>query len=186
MVDFPGYKGPPWFPSKPTWIPIPLNDGRCSKNCCSRSGFPLIPGYAIPIAKSQGLTIGVGNPVTHCRVKLQSTTKMESLNLGLTYVALSRVQTETDMALVEPIPQDRLLYINNHPHMKGRIEEDQRLLKLSEETVSQYLPYADDIEAYLNLLREMDDLCEDGITDSVCDNISDNCKCVICHCENLS
>ena len=49
----------------------------------------MIPGYATAMTKSQDITIGSAKPITKCRLKLQAETKMESLNLGMTYVALS-------------------------------------------------------------------------------------------------
>ena len=163
-----------------TWVPIPLNIGRCEKNCCSRQGYPFFPGYAVPIHKSQGLTIGQGNTATHCRIKLQSSTKMESLSLGLTYVALSRVHKESDWALVEPIPYDRISYINSHPHMKGRLDEEKRLQEMSDRTVNQFKSYAD-VQPYINLLREMDECCDDDILDSLCLSGNASCTCIACH-----
>ena len=109
VVEFPNYKGPSWFPEHPKWIPIPVNEGRCDSMCCSRTGVPLMPGYAIPIAKSQGMSIGANKPATHARVKLQGKNTMEKLNLGLTYTALSRCERENNWCLVEKIPEDRLL-----------------------------------------------------------------------------
>ena len=89
VVDFPAYKGPAWMSDAPTLVPIPVDEGRCESNCCVRKGIPLIPGYAIPIAKSQGMTVGANHPATELRVKLRAKTKMEELNLGTTYTALS-------------------------------------------------------------------------------------------------
>ena len=87
VVDFPGYKGPAWVPNNPNWIPIPVNEGRCDSQCCTRTGLPLMPGYAITIAKSQGMSIGANKPATHMRVKLQESIDMEKCNLGTTYTA---------------------------------------------------------------------------------------------------
>ena len=182
VIDFPGYTGPHWLENHPTWVPIPLNSGRCENNCCSRQGFPLTPGYAIPIAKSQGMTIGHGKPMTHCRVKLQSNTQMESLNLRTAYVSLSRSDADESWALVEPIPFDRLSYIGAHPHMKGRIEEEKRLRSLSEVTVAKYLHYAVNPQSFIDLLEELDELCDDDLLDSVCVN-SNGCHCTFCQCK---
>ena len=81
VVEFPNYKGPSWIPEHPKWIPIPVNEGRCDSMCCSRTGVPPMPGYAIPIAKSQGMSIGADKPTTHARVKLQEKTPRRNLIL---------------------------------------------------------------------------------------------------------
>ena len=95
-----------------------------------------MPGYAIPIAKSQRMCIGANKPATHARVKLQEKNTVEKLNLGLTYTALSRCERENNWCLVEKIPEDRLLYINSHPHMmKASKEEETRLQALSLDTI---------------------------------------------------
>ena len=60
VIDFTKYKGPVWDEHHPTWVPITANVVTCEdvKKCCKRTSFPLITGYAITIAKSQGMTIG--------------------------------------------------------------------------------------------------------------------------------
>ena len=63
---------------------------------------------------------------------------MEKLNLGITYTALSRASKLENVALVEKVPFDRLNYINNHPWMTQRREEEKRLNILSEETLKTY------------------------------------------------
>ena len=40
VVDFNGYTGPSWIDEKPTWVPIPVDEGRCETNCCVRRGIP--------------------------------------------------------------------------------------------------------------------------------------------------
>ena len=185
VVEFPGYKGPAWITEHPKWVPIVPNDGRCEENCCVRTGLPLMPGYAITIAKSQGMTIGQGKPATHAKIKLQSKKVMEQLSLGITYTALSRVEKEDNWALMEHIPADRLLYINEHPHMVGRRVEEERLSKLSDITLSKYERYATDVDAYIRLLQELDEICNDFITDSVCSNsATENCLCILCKNKN--
>ncbi|XP_066934414.1 uncharacterized protein [Clytia hemisphaerica] len=95
IVHFEGYNGPVWNEEHPKWVPIVPMKSRCDAHqSCSRTGFPLLAAYSIPIAKSQGMTIGEGKPATHMRVKLQQKTFMESLSLGTTYTALSRVESD--------------------------------------------------------------------------------------------
>ena len=149
VCDFPSYHGPFWLIDHPTWIPTVPVTSRCDSNCCSRSGLPLMPGYSIPIAKSQGMTVGENKPATHLRIKLQAEKFMEALSLGTSYTAFSRVEKESRWCLVEKIPQDRITYINNHPHMSGRKEEEQRLQTISEQTIKKYSHHID-VENYIN------------------------------------
>jgi hypothetical protein len=180
VVEFPGYKGPAWINAHPKWVPIVPNEGRCDYDCCSRNGLPLMPGYAITIAKSQGMTIGDGKPATHARIKLQQSKIMEQLSLGTTYTALSRVAKESNWLLIEKIPYDRLEYINDHPHMIARRIEESRLKKMSAKTVNDYKQYAH-VEAYINLLQELDAACNDSKFDSICPFVGiGTCRCIIC------
>ena len=139
-----------------------------------------MPAYAIPIAKSQGMTIGAGKPATHCRIKLQQKNVMEKLSLGTTYTAMSRVERESNWTLVEKVPEERILYINEQPQMKSRMEEEQRLQQLSDDTVKKWERYADGVEPYIALLQELDTLCNDTLTDSQC-NRPVGCKCILCN-----
>ena len=161
MVEFPGYSGPPWIQHYPKWIPITVDKGRCDRNCCSRKGIPLMPGYAITIAKSPGMTVGNNQPLTHTRVKLQKKNVMEKLNLGTTYTALS------SWVLVEKVPEERIMYIDTHPHMKARREEEMGINALSEETLKKYGMYQN-AQKYITLLQELDAYCQDNIRDSQC------------------
>ena len=179
VVDFDGYKGPVWIADHPTWVPIPVNQGRCESNCCVRRGIPLMPAYAISIAKSQGMTIGRGKQATHYRIKLQQKKVMEQLSLGTTYTAMSRVERESNWALVEKVPEERILYINDHPHMKARMQEEKRLQSLSDQTVGKWRTYADGYESYVSLLQELDEICNDSVTDSQCPGAI-GCLCILC------
>ena len=53
--------------------------------------------------------------------------------------------------------------------MQSRKQEENRLKILS--NVSQYSIYADNIDSYISLLRELDEICNDGTQDSVFQNI---------------
>ena len=177
VVEFAGYKGPAWIKEHPKWIPITVDEGRCDTDCCSRKGLPLIPGYAITIAKSQGMSIGDHKTATHMRIKLQQSIDMEKNNLGTAYTAFSRCERERNWCLVEPIAQDRLMYINTHPRMKARQDEEQRLINQSRKTIAKYNITTD---TYMELLQKLDTFCNDGIEDAVCNTSTSNCTCIYC------
>ena len=153
-----------------------MNETRCDSNCCTRTGIPLIPSYALPIAKVQGRTIGKGKAATHLRVKLQSKITMEQLSLGLSYTAFSRCQEEQDWCLVDPIPWERLSYINQHPQQVKRKRELEMIENLSNLTISRYNITP---QTFLQLLHELDEFVNDGIHDAICSDIKP-CNCIAC------
>ena len=136
VVDFPQYTGPPWDKHHPTWVPIPVMEAFDKTKSNGRKGMPLRLGYATVIHKSQGMSIGDGKPIERMRLCLANAITMEASNLGLLYVALSRVEEDSYMVLVEPVDQRRVLYVNSHPSMPSRQAEEARLCTLSAETVA--------------------------------------------------
>ena len=162
VVDFKNYDGPPWIQAHPTWIPVTKMTVRDEDNCCWRTGFPLIPGYGISIHKSQGMSIGDNELITHAVIKLSHNITMEAKSLGLAYTALSRVCAEKNFALAEPISYERLSYVNTHPQMKNRRNEERRLIGLAQKT---YEKYSCSEEEYIDLIEQIDDHCDDGIRD---------------------
>ena len=65
--------------------------------------------------------------------------------------------------------------------MKGRVEEEKRLTALAEKTLVEFDIYANNVFQYLELLREFDSICDDGIFTSICSLNDENCECVICN-----
>ena len=177
VVEFESYTGPPWLHNHPKLVPIPVNEAHCDYDCCcTRVGIPLMPSYALPIAKVQGRTIGKGKAATHLRVKLQSKITMEQLCLGLSYTAFSRCQEEQDWCLVDAIPWERLSYINQHPQQQKRKRELERIESLSENTMKRYNITP---RKFLDLLQELDEFVNDGINDAICSEPKP-CKCIAC------
>ena len=56
---------------------------------------------------------------------------------GCTFVAISRVRSVNDIVF-EPMTFDRLIAIGRNKNMQKRIEEEQRLMFLSEQTLQKY------------------------------------------------
>ena len=179
IVYFPKYTGPPWDINNPKFVPITAIRSKCESECCSRTGLPLMPGYSLPIAKAQGITVGKGQPAEYMRVKIQEDKYMEQQSLGITYTALSRAESDDRWCLINRIPQDRLMYINNHPQIENRRNEEKRLDRLSEDTIKRY-EHLSDKTKYLELLQEFDMECNDGMITSVCTSENQNCSCVFC------
>ena len=162
VVDFQKYKGPPMYKDHPTWVLIIVSDTFCETKCCTRQEYPLKTGYAITIAKSQGVTIGKNELVTNAIVKLSPKIYMEKFCYGHTYTAISRVSEDEDWCLSEAIPYERLEYLNRHPKRKVREYEENRLRSMSEKFIKENNCTALD---YLALLSEIDAFCNDGISD---------------------
>ena len=179
IVSFENYKGPAWLPEKPKWVPVVPCEGHCESRCCTRTGLPLMAGYSIPIAKSQGMTVGKNKPSENMRVCLQPAKIMETLNLGISYTAFSRCEKEENWCLVEKLPLDRLTYINEHPHMQERHNEEKRLNELSDTTIEHYSKFLDSAQ-YIQLLRQFDQVCNDGISTSICSESQEACPCLSC------
>ena len=68
---------------------------------------------------------------------------------------------------MEKIPQERLFYVNDHPRMKSRRQEENRLKQLSEKTLAIYGKYKN-TDNFIELLREFDDCCHDNVQDATC------------------
>ena len=104
---------------------------------------------------------------------------MEKLSLSTTYTALSRVESNQTWTLVGKIPQERLFYINDHPRMKSRKQEENRLKELSEKTLAIYGKYKN-TDNFIELLREFDDCCHDNVQDATCNSNDPDCPCMFC------
>ena len=103
-------------------------------------------------SQSQGMTVGNNQPATHMRVKLQKK-NVEKLNLGTIYTALSRVDKKSNWVLVGKVPEERKMYINTHPHMKARREEEMRINALSGDTLKKYGMFQN-AQKYIALLQD--------------------------------
>ena len=100
VVEFPNSKIPEsekLIKGKPsTYIPVPVEVGRCEKGCCLVRGTPLRVCIAITIHKSQGMTIGRGEIFEKVVVYLPENNRSSP---KLELVAFSRVKTLADIAV---------------------------------------------------------------------------------------
>ena len=119
IVDFENYKGEPWDPAHPTWVPIRTHTFTSpnKKRVLERTQIPLCLRYAITVHKAQGQTydqviVNVGDA---------------ERQLGLTYVALSRVKTLQGL-MIEAGPKGftwaRLEKINKHKDHAVRLHAE--------------------------------------------------------------
>ena len=63
--------------------------------------------------------------------------------------------------------------------MKERHTEEIRLNQLSEQTDSKFSKFLN-IQSYVNLLQQFDNICNDGIRTSECPKPSFSCGCILC------
>ena len=60
--------------------------------------------------------------------------------------------------------------------MEKRLLEEQRLIKLGNTTADRY---SCTLHEYIKLLQEIDELADDGVADSICNDKIDSCSCCI-------
>ena len=111
------------------------------------------------------------------RLKLQERSSFESLCPGL-----SRVDKNSSWSLVDKIDVYRLEGINTHSAIVSRRAEDERLKNLHNETLKE-----NDItkQEFIQLLAEIDIICDDGIDDAIYHSRSDYCTCIACSAAGL-
>ena len=129
LVHFPSYTGLAFLGACPKCIPVPpkvfewMADGKH----LSRQQVPLRLRYAMTIHKSQGQTL------TKAVVDLGSGERVA----GCTFVATSRVRSIHDIVF-QPMTFDRLKAIGRSKGMQKRLEAEERLKVLAEETVEKH------------------------------------------------
>ena len=143
-VEMDDYSGPTFFKdndNRRQWVPIypkTANDSVYVKGefkNISRTMLPIRLAWAWTIWKAQGQTYK-GKII----IKLGSTERTH----GLTYVAFSRSQRLSDIAITGGVYIDRLTKaISKKPSLQARLREDDRLRGLAESTKTQF----HDIEA---------------------------------------
>jgi ATP-dependent exoDNAse (exonuclease V) alpha subunit len=123
LVHFEQYSGPAWDPARPKVIPICPHhfNWREGRNSLSRTQIPLSLSYGITIHKAQG--------ATYSKAMVEIGDK--EIDLGLTYVALSRVKSLDGLLLRGLLPWDRLERINRHAGHHARREAEQYLKRFS-------------------------------------------------------
>lgn len=120
LVKFEKYSGPTLYGDSIPIMPI-ISSFKRQETSCTRKQFPVMLGYAVSIHRSQGITID------KAIVDIGS----NEFQVGLTYVALSRVKTLDGLLIKPSFNLDRLLTINNSNSMRARRDELQRLWNIA-------------------------------------------------------
>ena len=108
-----------WDPDHPTWVPIPVYEGRCEKKCCSMKIIPLRVCKAITIYKSQGITVGEGCVWRYVVIGMPGLG--DKTNPGEELVAFSRAKKAEDFAILDDVEVTFETFLNI-----GRSEACQR------------------------------------------------------------
>eukprot|EP00899_Mesostigma_viride_P028654 jgi/Mesvir1/8974/Mv25463-RA.1 len=136
LVHFPGYTGPGFngVPGLVVVEALTCPPFMYKGKFCTRTQLPLSLAWAITIHKSQGMTIGPGNPIQRAVVNIGS----EEFAAGLTFVALSRAKNPECFAW-DPAPDfARLQRIAKGKNLKARKHEEQRLRNMAADTKVRY------------------------------------------------
>jgi hypothetical protein len=100
----------------------------------TRTQLPMCLAWGITIHKSQGMTIGPGQPIPRYRVNLGKT----EFSAGLTFVALSRAM-DMGCFVFDPAPDFvRMQAVGNAKQLPNRLLELQRIERLSADTLLRY------------------------------------------------
>ena len=102
---------------------MPNNSSKTLDGLHERQQLPLKLAWAITIHKSQGLTL------PKAWIDIGQTER----TAGISYVAISRVKT-LPSCIIEPMTFERLKSIKKSASLKFRIEEEERLNELAEQT----------------------------------------------------
>ena len=126
LVRFPSYSGPAFFDDDPHLVPIPPNTAHFGEKAggraaLSRTQLPLQLSWAITIHKSQGQSYD----------KAVVNLGEKELQLGLTYVALSRLRTLSGLLLKGSYGVGRILRLNTHRKHQARADAEEWLDSLS-------------------------------------------------------
>lgn len=113
------YSGPTIYDSVPI-VPVEAT-WTSNEHACKRLQLSLILAFAITIHKSQGLTLD----------KVVVSLGERETNLGLSYVALSRVRTLEGLAFAETNCFTRFSDISRLSSLRLRITEEERLIRIS-------------------------------------------------------
>jgi len=116
LCFFPNYHGPSINGLVPI-VKCQINPDECG--CKGVTNIPLIPAYALTIHKCQGQTLS----------KVHVDLGKKESELGLSYVALSRVRSLSDLSL-SFVPFEYFNKIKSHCHFKSRRDFYIRLLSL--------------------------------------------------------
>ena len=129
IVKFDNYRGPSLSEALPSCVPIcPVTaSAQLSDGFHERQQLPLRLAWAIPIHKSQGLTL------SKAWINIGKTERTP----GTTYVALSRVKTLSS-CVIEPIIYERVANIKSSKTLKHRLNEEERLDQMVRETFNRF------------------------------------------------
>ncbi|KAI8416174.1 hypothetical protein FOFC_02483 [Fusarium oxysporum] len=134
MMEFDKYNGPVFLttPDGKKIVPILLveRDFLIGATFCARTQFPLIVCYAITVHKSQSITEDMIVTDLSC----------QDFQTGLSYVAVSRVETLEGLMLEAPFDRNHLVYGSPLDGMKMKMR-DQELRKRQVLTQNPYMSH---------------------------------------------
>jgi len=147
IVEFPSYSGPAFVDFNPKLVPI-VPIGRpvdCSCSGCTRLQLPLRVGFATTIHRSQGMTIGQGQPNRYVVIH-PGKESFEKKSPGARFVAFSRAKSSGSATIYPDFALHKNFLSNNdllcikvdNELTRERNKEIERLSKIANNTVVEY------------------------------------------------
>ncbi|KAJ0131300.1 PiggyBac transposable element-derived protein 4 [Fusarium oxysporum f. sp. albedinis] len=134
MIEFDKYNGPVFLTTPEVKKIVPIlsveRDFLIGATFCARTQFPLIVCYAITVHKSQSITEDMIVTDLSC----------QDFQTGLSYVAVSRVETLEGLMLEAPFDRNHLVYGSPPDGMKMKMR-DQELRKRQVLTQNPYMSH---------------------------------------------
>ena len=134
IVEFLDYRGEPFYPAQPKWVPILPMTSYKEGTRMTRTQFPLVAGFALTVNKAQGLTIKEGTVIN-----LAGSQRFRPASKhGLPFVAFTRSESFAMTAFKNLPPWDDFTKGCDSDMLHMRLEFTSRLEEMHRRTLARH------------------------------------------------